>query len=70
MAVPSDFGMPYTEENLKTKDGIILKSYIIIQQDQRDAKRMPTILYFHVKITSYYHANFFFLILTFLLFIG
>jgi hypothetical protein len=63
VAVPSDFGMPYTEEDLKTKDGINLKSYIIIQQDQQEAKRVPTILYFHVKIIMlYYHANFFFLI--------
>lgn len=47
--MPSDFGMQYTEENLKTKDGINLKSYIILQSNTEQAKRSPTILYFHVN---------------------
>lgn len=47
--MPSDFGMQYTEENLKTKDGINLKSYIILQPNTEEAKRSPTILYFHVS---------------------
>ncbi|OBZ90188.1 Protein bem46 [Choanephora cucurbitarum] len=47
VALPSDFGMQYTEENLLTRDGVKLKSYIIIQADKEQAKRSPTILYFH-----------------------
>lgn len=63
--MPSDFGMPYTEQNLKTKDGINLKSYIIIQQDQEDAKRVPTILYFHVKCNLFIVMPTMFLIIFF-----
>ncbi|OAD02299.1 hypothetical protein MUCCIDRAFT_153332 [Mucor lusitanicus CBS 277.49] len=55
VAVPSDFGMQYTEENLKTKDGINLKSYIILQSSTEQAKRSPTILYFHANAGNMGH---------------
>ncbi|CAO0799289.1 unnamed protein product [Mucor circinelloides] len=55
VAVPSDFGMQYTEENLKTKDGINLKSYIILQPNTEQAKRLPTILYFHANAGNMGH---------------
>lgn len=41
--------MQYTEENLVTKDNVKLKSYIILQTDIEQAKKSPTILYFHVS---------------------
>lgn len=41
--------MQYTEQDLITKDKVLLKSYIILQQDTEMAKKTPTILYFHVS---------------------
>ncbi|KAI8352879.1 Alpha/Beta hydrolase protein [Choanephora cucurbitarum] len=55
VALPSDFGMQYTEENLLTRDGVKLKSYIIIQADKEQAKRSPTILYFHANAGNMGH---------------
>jgi hypothetical protein len=43
--------MQYTEEDLLTKDNVNLKSYIILQTDPEQAKKSPTILYFHVSFS-------------------
>ncbi|KAI7903947.1 Alpha/Beta hydrolase protein [Cokeromyces recurvatus] len=55
VAVPSDYGMEYNEVDLKTKDGVNLKSYIIIRPNVEEAKRMPTILYFHANAGNMGH---------------
>lgn len=41
--------MKYTEETLITRDKIKLRAYVITLEDTDEAKRAPTILYFHVS---------------------
>ncbi|KAI8979633.1 Alpha/Beta hydrolase protein [Mycotypha africana] len=55
VAVPSDYGMNYIEETLRTRDGVHLKSYIILQPNEDEAKRRPTILYFHANAGNMGH---------------
>ncbi|KAI8331704.1 Alpha/Beta hydrolase protein [Chlamydoabsidia padenii] len=55
VAKPSDFGMKYTEETLLTKDKIKLRAYIITLEDTEEAKRVPTILYFHANAGNMGH---------------
>jgi hypothetical protein len=40
--------LPFTEETLTTKDNVKLKAYVILQET--NPERMPTILYFHVRL--------------------
>ncbi|SAL98190.1 hypothetical protein [Absidia glauca] len=44
---PSEYGLPDDEEILVTKDGVKLRCYILIQQDERVALQAPTIVCFH-----------------------
>ncbi|KAI8338994.1 Alpha/Beta hydrolase protein [Chlamydoabsidia padenii] len=55
VAKPSDFGMDYTEETLTTKDKIKLRTYVITLEDDDQAKKAPTILYFHANAGNMGH---------------
>ncbi|KAI8093525.1 Alpha/Beta hydrolase protein [Halteromyces radiatus] len=55
VAKPSDFGMSYTEETLITKDKVKLRCYVITLEDVDEAKRAPTILYFHANAGNMGH---------------
>jgi abhydrolase domain-containing protein 13 len=52
---PSQYGMPYVEETLTTKDGVKIKSYIITLKDQQAAKNAPTIIYHHANAGNMGH---------------
>ncbi|KAI8990216.1 Alpha/Beta hydrolase protein [Pilobolus umbonatus] len=55
VAKPSEFGMQYTEITLTTKDKVNLKSYVILQPNEEEAKKVPTILYFHANAGNMGH---------------
>jgi len=55
VAKPSEFGMQYKEITLTTKDKVNLKSYLIIQPNEEEAKKAPTILYFHANAGNMGH---------------
>jgi fermentation-respiration switch protein FrsA (DUF1100 family) len=52
---PSQYGMPYVEETLTTKDGVKIRSYIITLKDQEAAKKAPTIIYHHANAGNMGH---------------
>ncbi|KAI9290134.1 Alpha/Beta hydrolase protein [Umbelopsis sp. AD052] len=52
---PSQYGMPYVEETLTTKDGVKIKSYIITLKDEHAAKNAPTIIYHHANAGNMGH---------------
>jgi len=52
---PSEFGMPYVEETLNTKDGVKIRSYIITLKDEEAAKKAPTIIYHHANAGNMGH---------------
>ncbi|KAI9272466.1 Alpha/Beta hydrolase protein [Sporodiniella umbellata] len=55
VALPSEYNMKYSEVTLETSDKIKLKSYIILQEDEKQAKKAPTILYFHANAGNMGH---------------
>ncbi|CAO3625764.1 unnamed protein product [Cunninghamella blakesleeana] len=52
---PSEYGLPDNEEILVTKDGVKLRSYVLIQRDENVAIRAPTILCFHANAGNMGH---------------
>ncbi|CAM0137934.1 bem46 protein, variant [Umbelopsis sp. WA50703] len=52
---PSEYGMPFLEETLTTKDNVKIRSYIIPQQDTEAAMNAPTIIYFHANAGNMGH---------------
>ncbi|KAF7732382.1 hypothetical protein EC973_005278 [Apophysomyces ossiformis] len=66
VAKPSAYGMKFVEETLVTKDNVKLHTYTIILPDEEEARRAPTILYFHANagnmghrlpIAKYFHEK-------------
>ncbi|KAI7871919.1 Alpha/Beta hydrolase protein [Spinellus fusiger] len=55
VAKPSDFDMKYVQETLTTKDNVKLHSYIIVLENEEEAKKSPTILYFHANAGNMGH---------------
>ncbi|ORX50941.1 alpha/beta-hydrolase [Hesseltinella vesiculosa] len=52
---PSEYGLPDNEEVLITKDGIKLRCYVLIQPNEAEALRAPTILSFHANAGNMGH---------------
>ncbi|ORZ10543.1 BEM46-like protein [Absidia repens] len=52
---PSEYGLPDDEEILLTKDGVKLRCYVLIQQDERVALQAPTIVCFHANAGNMGH---------------
>ncbi|KAI9033574.1 Alpha/Beta hydrolase protein [Phycomyces nitens] len=55
VAKPSDFDMKYADETLITKDNVKLHAYIIILENEQEARAAPTILYFHANAGNMGH---------------
>lgn len=53
VARPSQYGLPDKEEILVTKDGVRIRSYVLIQHGDDVAIQSPTLLCLHVWITLY-----------------
>ncbi|KAI8076771.1 uncharacterized protein BX664DRAFT_46774 [Halteromyces radiatus] len=49
VAKPSQYGLPDKEVILMTKDGVKIRSYVMIQRGEEVAIQSPTILWFHVS---------------------
>ena len=47
---PSEHGIPYSEVILVTKDNVRLRSFVCKQPIDREAKKRPTVIMFHVRI--------------------
>ncbi|KAF7722188.1 hypothetical protein EC973_003568 [Apophysomyces ossiformis] len=52
---PSQYGLPDKEEILTTKDGVKLRSYVLIQRDDDVAIQSPTVLCFHAHTGNMGH---------------
>jgi hypothetical protein len=46
---PSQFGLPYREVTITTKDNVSLQCYLLQQKDVEVAKKSPTVIYFHAN---------------------
>ncbi|KAI9283693.1 Alpha/Beta hydrolase protein [Umbelopsis sp. AD052] len=52
---PSQFGLPYKDVTITTKDNILLQCYLLQQKDEDVAKNSPTIIYFHANAGNMGH---------------
>ncbi|CAM0141327.1 unnamed protein product [Umbelopsis sp. WA50703] len=52
---PSQYGLPYREVTLTTKDNVALQCYLLQQKDTEIAKNSPTVIYFHANAGNMGH---------------
>ncbi|CAO3668985.1 unnamed protein product [Umbelopsis vinacea] len=52
---PSQFGLPYREVTITTKDNVSLQCYLLQQKDVEVAKKSPTVIYFHANAGNMGH---------------
>ncbi|KAH8548183.1 Alpha/Beta hydrolase protein [Umbelopsis sp. PMI_123] len=52
---PSQFGLPYREVTITTKDNVPLHCYLLQQKDEQVAKNSPTVIYFHANAGNMGH---------------
>jgi abhydrolase domain-containing protein 13 len=55
---PSQFGLPYRDVTVTTKDNILLQCYLLQQKDEEVAKNSPTVIYFHANAGNMVRVEF------------